>query len=796
DDRWQVADFIEQIEKRMERYDEEYVRWVEDSDLPPGQRQNLPKPRALPRIVVEDRDLDPITGVAKKWVLDNVEGKTVSGKYLKNAFRTVDEFGAPAVGFEFGGKGASEFGQMTGDNVNKSLAIVLDNVTYSVATIQSRITSSGRLTGTFTETEVKSIVTVLKAGSLPAKPILEDEQTIGSILGEDSVRRGTQAMMISFLLVIVFMLVYYMFLGLIANMALIMNLMLVLAIMAIFRNTLTFPGMAGLLLTVGIAVDANILILERIREERHRGRSLNQAVAAGYQRAFSTILDANLTTLITAYILFTFGTGPIKGFAVVLSVGIIASFFTALYVSRLVLSFLMKHNWITEVRMLQLVSDPKIDFLRLRGGAALFSVISIAIGFAFLFTRGAENLGIDFTGGTQLVVNLQRSATESEMRELIRGIKDENGLPLFPEVEIQSVIDKDRARLANLYSTFSIRTRSVTRPDQAGASTIEENSTAQSMVRERIQRLLRQNQLLAPEAFTDVREDASAAFAVTAFLKKDHAVSASEVQRVLEEKNYPVEKVTQLEDASTEVYAAYRIVSTASPKSADGKTLNGGDLRDNLWTILTDYDAFKLSEPFSRVDSISSRVAQDMQGKVFIAMMIAFGAIIFYISLRFRFNFGLAAIVALVHDIFFTLGMLCIADSFLGTMFNLKINLPVVAALLTVVGYSLNDTIVIFDRVRENLTGKKRGINYLDLVNQSINQTLGRTLLTSFTTFLVVLILFTWGGEALHGFAFALCIGVVVGTYSSIYVASPTLIYLHHRSERRRERMLAEEAAK
>ncbi|MFQ5655545.1 MAG: protein translocase subunit SecF, partial [Planctomycetota bacterium] len=278
--------------------------------------------------------------------------------------------------------------------------------------------------------------------------------------------------------------------------------------------------------------------------------------------------------------------------------------------------------------------------------------------------------------------------------------------------------------------------------------------------------------------------------AVTAYLRKElDGPSPLEVKTALLEHGYPVDRVEQLPAGSaSDSYLPFRI--TTLPSTEDTGSVY--DLEERLQGVISGLKVFELSDPFPEVNTIGSRVAQDMQGKVFVAMMIAFGAIVFYISLRFQLKFGLAAIVALVHDIFFTLGMMAIADTLLGGAMSLKINLPVVAALLTVVGYSLNDTIVIFDRIRENIAGKKRGFDYVREVNESINQTLSRTLLTSLTTFTVVLILLIWGGEAIEAFSFALCVGVLVGTYSSIYVASPALIHFNARAEKRRAEMLAE----
>lgn len=764
-----------------------------------GQRPEAPIPPE--RVVVEEKRpqsaIDNAEYVAPEFVLENDPSLKVDGQYLAEAFASTGQDGFPVIAFEFSGPGRTQFAELTGNNIGKRLAINLDGKAWSVATINSRIAGQGQLTGDFDDEEIRGIVTILNAGSLPADLVQENQQTIGPALGRASIERGIQAMGAGLVLVIVFMFFYYMAAGAVANLALALNLLLLISCLVVFRNTLTFPGLAGLLLTVGMTVDANILIFERIREEKQRGRSLNQAFTTGYQRAFWTIFDANLTTLITAYILYTFGTGPVKGFAIVLSIGIVASFFTAIYVTRLVLSIFMKAGMVTELKMVQLVRGTGIDFLQYAKPARTISVGLIIIGLLVMVVRGTDALGLDFTGGSRLLVNLSQPATEDRVRDLISSLTTEDGSDLFDDVQVQAVGTDDV--VADSYGSFSIRTRTAGAAKERIApdgTTVKESGT--EAFQNAVQKALAQAKLLPPPGFSAAERQEDGSYTVVVHFKTGGVDLL------------PTQVETAMKDGQANLDAKERIeIASVNARDGDGSsmfesfvvrtgaidpTLTVDGLYGRLAAGLRGVEELQISSAFAQVDAIGSRVAQDLQGKIFVAMMIAFGAIVFYVSLRFQFKFGLAAIVALVHDIAFTLGALALADLLLGGFLNLKISLAVMASLLTVVGYSLNDTIVIFDRIRENLEGKKRDVNYTEIVNLSINQTLRRTILTSATTFVVALILFAWGGDALQGFAFALCVGVVVGTYSSIYIASPALVYFHGRSEKRREAILAEAA--
>lgn len=788
-----VAPDSEQTEVNIARIEAEMVQFqralITYNNLTAEERASRSAPES-PRQIVVERPTTDDTLTAGKVVVENREPNLVSASLLSNSFPTTNDTGQPAVGFEFGGKGATLFADMTGENINRSMAIVLDGKASSIATINARISRNGILEGNFTTDEVNDLVSILRAGSLPTKPFLVNQQTVGALLGKESVDRGTQAMIFGLMLVAIFMLLYYRAAGIIADLSLIMNLMLVVTLLIIFNNTLTFPGMAGLLLTVGMAVDANILIFERIREERDRGKALPAAFTVGFQKAFWTIFDANLTTLITAFVLFQFGTGAVKGFAVVLSIGIMTSFFSTVFFSRMILSFLISKEIVTDLSMGRIIQKPNINFMELREATRVLFWVFVLGGVGILGWRGSDALGIDFTGGTRLTVNLSEPTPESEIREIINsGIAADPNSTELADFQLQAVGEISDAGA----SRYSVRT-----------STLIEGEKETELFKSQLEEVIGGANILAPNAVTEAKisdnvEDGVNTFLFTANvhvikgmgLTEDVGVTSSSVKDRLLATGFPVESISEMSEGPGEAAGIVSFNLVSAPQLDQAAALA---LQSQLSLALKDVEGLDFSEPFPEVNSISGRVAKDMQGNTIIALMISFLAIVFYISIRFEFGYGAAAITALVHDICFTLGALALADFLFGDALSLKINLPVVAALLTVVGYSLNDTIVIFDRIRENLRDARRDADYVQLVNQSINQTLSRTILTSLTTFVVVVILLVFGGEALHSFAFALCVGVLIGTYSSIFVASPTLIRLQEAARRRIEKARLETA--
>jgi len=576
---------------------------------------------------------------------DKVEKLLVEKKVVLKGDTIVDAttefsqtgFNQPYVSIEFNNKGGALFSAITAENIGKRLAIVLDGTVYSAPVIREKIPSGrAQITGSFSVQESSDLAIVLRAGALPAPVEIIEERTVGPALGKDSIQKGIRAILIGGLLVLVFMAIYYLIAGLIADFALILNLILIAGALAYFHATLTLPGIAGLVLTIGMSVDANVLIFERIREESKLGKSLRAAIQRGFQRAFLTILDANLTTLITALILFQFGTGPVRGFATVLSIGILSSMFTALVVTRLVLELLTagKNFKLNKLVMLQFVKNPKFNFIGIRKIMYVVSIIALTIGLFTFVKRQEANYGIDFTGGVLQQYKFQKAVPLPEVRKTLSEIG-------VGDAPIQQFADKRE---------ILVRTQ---------------------------------------------------------------------------------------EDNSSEITAKFR------------KTF-----ANNEFEVM-------------RIEKVGPSIGRDLRGKAVKAVIFAMIGICLYVSFRFEFRFAVAAIIALIHDVGISLGAIALTGR--------ELSIPVVAALLTIVGYSINDTIVVFDRIREDRKLMRKA-SYKEIINTSINQTFSRTLLTSITTLLVILSLYFLGGTVINDFAFVMLVGVISGTYSSIFIASPILL--------------------
>lgn len=545
------------------------------------------------------------------------------------------QFGQPYVSISFNPEGAKIFSDLTAVSIDRRLAIVLDDVVQSAPVIRERIPSGrAQISGNFSVEEANDLAIVLRAGALPAPTKIIEERTVGPTLGRDSIMSGLRAIMIGGIAIVIFMAIYYLLAGLIANFALCLNLIFITGILAYFDATLTLPGIAGLLLTIGMAVDANVLIFERIREESLLGKHIQSAISSGYQKAFLTIIDSNVTTLITALILFQFGTGPIRGFATTLSVGILSSMFCALVVTRLLLDILTKVVGVSKLPMLRLIRNPNINFIGKRKIAYLISATIIAVGLFAFIKAGDKNFGIDFTGGTIQQFRFEGQVPIEKARESLREI----GL---------------------------------------GASPIQQFGQNREII------------------------------------------------------------IRTFEDTSDAVIDKFRDV-----------------FKDNPFEVL-------------RIEKVGPAIGKDLREKAVWALFYAIIGICLYISFRFEFRFAIAAIAALLHDLLICIGAIALTGR--------EISLPVIAALLTIVGYSINDTIVVFDRIREGRRLMKRS-DFKTIINTSINQTLSRTILTSVTTLGVVSALYFLGGEVINDFAFVLMIGVIVGTYSSIFIASPILV--------------------
>lgn len=591
----------------------------------------------------------------------------MTGKGISNAMATKDEFGQRKIQLRFSQAGAEDFARVTSHNIGRQLAIVLDGNLYCAPVVNQAITGgSAEISGRFSNEEAKSIADALVSGSFPFQIKVDAVFDTDPKLGASNVANGIWVGAISLVLVAIFMCVYYRVAGVISVVALALNVVLILGAMAAFNATLTLPGIAGIILTIGMAVDANVLVFERIREELKSGKSLMNAVDYGYQKAFSAVFDANLTTLITSIILMSVGTGAIKGFAVTLSIGILTSLFTALFVTRLIFDYLFRYTRLSALPMMQFFKKTEFNFNRMWSKAMTISGILILLSIVVFFVRGKSMLGVDFTGGTQVTF------TYAEQ---------------IPQEKLEAALKK-----AGYDAT-------VTYKYNAAAAT--DNSKVEILVRGD---LTKANANESP---------------------MDHLAS-------LLNKEFPTAKLS-----------------------------NGLE------------------------SSIGGLIGWEFTKAALLAIAFSIIGIGAYVTLRYEFTYALTSILALLHDVIIVTGI------FLAL--GRTISLTVIAALLTVIGYSINDTVVIFDRIRENAS-LKTCKTYEENVNLSINQTLNRTMLTSLTTFIVVFVLFLGAGVAINDFVLIMMLGIIVGTYSSVFLAGP-MVALMRRMRSKRETMANAPAA-
>jgi len=556
------------------------------------------------------------------------------GSDLSESFLGFNSYGGSEPILNFTSEGSRKFAKITEDNVGEILAIILDGTVKSAPRIDEPILNGeARIRGDFSLDDARLIVTVLNSGALPIPLMVDEERSVGPLLGSDSINRGIKSIIFGAALVVGFVLVYYLLGGVVTVICLILDLLFILAGLQLFKGTLTLPGIAGMILTLGMAVDANVLIFERIREELKLHKPLSIAIKNGFNRAKRTIIDANITTLIAALFLFIYGTGPIKGFATTLSLGIIASIFTSVFIGRTIFSFLLDLR-LKSLPMLSLVSAPKVNFVKLKSICITLSLIAVAVGLFNFYSQGDDVYGIDFKGGQMLEYQIK---PPTDIEVLRNALKNEG----FSEVAIQEF------------------------KDIPGGISIKSTS--------------------------DV---------------------ASEIDQALKKNFQEVEELT---------------TTTVGP--AVGKIL---------------------------------------KKKAYLAIALSLLGILIYVGFRFKhLDFAFAAVIALFHDVLISLGVLCFA--------GYEVNLLTVTALLTIAGYSINDTIVIYDRIRET-SPRLRKASLGEIVNLAINSTLSRTMITSLTTLMVVASIFSLGGEILKGFSFVLLVGIIAGTYSSIYIASPLVL--------------------
>lgn len=752
----------------------------------------------------------------------------------------------PTVVFDVKESWQNVFGEWTGANVGQPMAIILNEEftgTGDAPIIQSKLTSNVQITlGSLTFSEAKKrakeLATVLQTGSLKIRPVLESRNRIGATLAGESRSRGILAVMFAFGLVLLFMLLYYRGAGLVANFALLLNLLLLVGFLAFFQAVLTLPGIAGIVLTVGMAVDANILINERIREERRLGRSLRRALHEGYAKALSAIIDANVTSLITAAFLYTYGSGPIKGFAVTLAIGLLVSMFTAIYVTRTVFEWRASKGGMQNLGTYGNAEPPKFNWIGMRRIFAPISVILVVGGLLIFSATDKYTLyDVDFTGGYKLQVQFTEETSPDTVREALA-----NGSPMNVEV---------KSRDYNASGKLVTMTHNLTVGPYPNAETLAVGS-AGTLVEIKVQRLfegvpegvleadqakafetyvrtLFQGKLVptwvldGPKAFTHtgvgdsnpLTDVSGGLHTRVALADPDGVLAVEDLSELLKTKfpyfTYAGNKRVRNEPAAvTDFTRNVHIVPGESPatgikvfdvytKATVGQRtveLSTDHMAENLAEYLgskafrealaervgkdraADTEGVGLSDPFPSQDQIGSTVAQRLKNDAMVALFLSLIGIIIYIAIRFNSrSMGFAAVLCLFHDVAITLGVTAIVNQ-MGII-DAKINLAMVAAFLTLVGYSVNDTVVVFDRIREE-RGKRRTISP-GMINLAINLTLARTIRTSLTFLLVCVALFAFNlgqRNVLEGFSFLLIVGSIVGTYSTIAISSPLLLYL------------------
>lgn len=601
---------------------------------------------------------------------------SMQGDVIADAKDEFDQNHRPIVSMTMTTSGARDWATLTKKNVKKCVAIVLDGYVYSAPVVQNEITGgNSQISGNFTTDDTRDLANVLKSGKMPAPTKIVQEETVGPSLGAASIQAGFTACVVAFVLLMVFMCCFYGLIpGMVANVALILNFFFTFGILTSFQAALTMSGIAGMVLSLGMAVDANVLIYERTKEELKAGKGIKTALAEGYGNAFSAIFDSNLTSIITAVILYNFGTGPIRGFAMTLGIGIVCSFFTAVWVSRIVFEhFLNKDKWLgltfTTGLSKNFLSSANVNFMKMGRRSIYVFVIGAVIAIGFLATRGLSS-GIDFTGGRNYVIEFEQ-----------KGVT--------PEQVQKAVAAKVNAKDPN-----------------ASVSAIAITTTSNAAVR----------------------------------------LST----------NYRIDDDNESIDQDVEHFI-YDALHEAKLIKADYNTFID---RDN-----------HTGGSIISAQKVGPTVANDMVRGAITAVLLSLAAIFVYILIRFRnVAFSVGSVVALVFDTLLVVGVYSICWGWIG--FSLEVDQTFIGAILTVIGYSINDKVVVFDRMRENLQLHPR-MKYFDLFNMSLNSTLTRTVMTSATTFLVLLCIFILGGDSIRSFAFAMILGVIFGTLSSIFLAAP-----------------------
>ena len=828
---------------------------------------------------------------------------------LESSHATSDEVGRRAIGFSLDLRGGDLFYTVTSKNTNRPLAIILDDKAISAPNIHTAIHAQGIITGSFTPTQVSDMVDKLNAGSLPARLIEQpiSERVIGPSIGADNRDKGIASGLIGLILVVAFMAGYYMIGGMVADAALMLNILFTLAIMAAIRSTFTLPGIAGLVLTVGMAVDANVLIFERIHEEQAKGLGLSTAIKNGYQRAFSAIFDSNLTTVLTAAILYFVAAEDIKGFAIVLILGLTASMFTAIVVTRVILDFMVQKRLIKDrLLMLHIIRAAKIDWMGLRPVFFTISAVLVFGGLTAFLVRGPSKYDIEFTGGTSVQidvkpeVSLTRQNVEDRMVEIGKKLGNrelENvsvysvGSPRPTDEEMEKLMVEMGKKLGNrdlenvgtsrvgkpratarggdrVYDQYEITTtatnklRAAFTPDPNGgpwtvdtvSAAIQEaqkqsrgdlgkfeiaasgeksfvltsNRVNPPLAKSILSRAFPNGQVAEPQVDQVVGDAIMQAFAGQLQVQQNLQPTIASTEKISEKilDTYPElsdfvggvkmnvtlarpatlaeidQRMKDLRfrpDTQNLTWYPYQILGADLKPVAANQAVTAftfassepeaglRELTEDEWNRFVDNEKTRVEQAaeretsLSRVTQIDPFAGSEAWTRALISIVLSLAAIVGYIWLRFgNLRSGLAAVLSLFHDLSTALGCVALSAFLATTIFgqalligDFRINGTIIAAILTLLGYSLNDTIVVFDRIREN----RRKVQLTPrTINDSINQTLSRTIITSFTVFLVVVVMYIFGGSGLRGFNFVILVGVVVGTYSSIAIAAPLLL--------------------
>ncbi|MGA2557819.1 MAG: protein translocase subunit SecD, partial [Verrucomicrobiota bacterium] len=574
------------------------------------------------------------------YLVQKKAAEGLTGKYIKKAFASRDTSGAPEVNIEFDNEGAKKFGKLTTDNTDGFMAIVLDGEIQTAPHIEEPITGGRcRISG-----GAMDIAEAISTANMLENPLETPVHIVASnqvspTLGAESIHKGVWSAVIGTLAGGICMACYYHRCGMIADFAMLLNLVITLGIMCSIGTTLSLPGIAGIVLTVGMAVDANVLIYERLREEMSLGKSMRGAIAAAYSRAFATIFDSHTTTLISAVILIYMGTGPIKGFGVTLTIGVALSLFTALVVTRLIFDALLNRNWLNKVGMLHIIKNPEWDFMKWTKLAYIGSAVVIVAGMGYGVHRGGKVMGPEFAGGDAVTLSFTNKVGEEKLREALQP-----ALASQPEIQYEKGVGAENLKIVAPFGKAGVVTNTL------------------------------------------AKEFPTAGFTVGA------------------------------------------------------------------------------------INTIGPSVGQDIQRSAVLASFMSLFGILFYVAFRYEFSFSIGAVLAVVHDVLVTLGLFFISGK--------QLSAPIVAAVLTIIGFSLNDKVVIFDRIREDLKLGLRG-TFRDIINKAVNQTLARTIITSGTVFLSTMSLYAFGGGAIKDFAFTFLIGIISGTYSSIFIACALVLWWH-----------------